>query len=275
MGAELGDNLVYGASGPPSRQSSAALEATWTLPAYPDPRALELGLGGSVLARADGAGGSPYTWGYDSWGAMASGLVGLARTGPRGDAEHLSGPRPCLSYDDYELGTMTDKIEAELVASYDRFPLKLDLWGAWASESILRLDSTSSVFSSDRRPAYLEYQTYDESSERALEEGCLDWQLADLAIHHNVLDIYFNRVLFDVGGRAAYFDDTFLSSAYARISFDTAAAVGMAAGELRLFGEFFYRLNEATPLKAIGFHFYLQATSDDSTWIRPAKGIFE
>jgi hypothetical protein len=274
LGADLADTLSYGASGPPSRLSSADAAATWMLPAYPDSRALELGLGGSVLVRADGASGSPYSWGRDGWGAVASGLAAWLGRIPAAMPSTYRG-LDLVCYDDYELGTGTDKLEGELVASYDRFPLKLDLWGAWASASILRLDSTSQVFTADRRPAYCEYQAYDESSVRSLAEGCLDWQLADLAIHHNVLDIYFNRVLFDIGGRAAYFDDTFLSSAYARISFDTAAAVGMAAGGLRLFGELFYRFNETSPLKALGLRFYFQATSDDRTWIRPLKGGFE
>ena len=257
----LGDHLVYGASGPPERQSSATLSGSLELPVSPSPRAALLGLGGGVLARGDGAGGSPYAWGYSGWNATASGLVGWEGRIP-GIATGTSRGLDLLSYHDLDLASSTYKTEEHLVAAYDRVPFRLDLWGAWASSPILKLDATSTVFSADRRPAYVEYETLDSGSSDLLVEGTLDYRLADQAIHSNVLDLYFNRMLVDIGVRGAYFQAGLLESAFARLSFDIAAAQGMVYGGARAFGEVFARLDGSSINQAIGFSLGFRLDAD-------------
>jgi hypothetical protein len=248
----LGDHLVYGASGPPERQSSATLSGSLELPASPSPRAALLGLGGGVLTRGDGTSGSPYAWGYSGWNATASGLVGWEGRIP-GIAVATSRGLDLLSYHDLDLASLTYKTEEHLVAAYDRVPFRLDLWGAWASSPILKLDATSTVFSADRRPAYVEYESLEGGSSDLLVEATLDYRLADQTIHSNVLDLYFNRMLVDIGLRGAYFQAGLLESAFARLSFDIAAAQGMVFGGARVFGEVFARLDGSPIDQAIGF----------------------
>jgi len=154
LGARLGDNLVYGSSGPPERQSSASLTATLPLPLFPSPRYASLGLGGTVFDRSDGEGGSAYGWAYSGWNATASALLGWFGRIPGVEASTARGI-DLVSYHDFDVASRTYKTEEHLVASLDRAPLRLDLWGAWASSPILRLDSASPVFSADRRPATL------------------------------------------------------------------------------------------------------------------------
>jgi hypothetical protein len=267
----LGDQLVYGASGPPERQSSATVSASLDLPASPSPRAAVLGLGGGLLFRGDGASGSPYTWGYSGWNATASGLAGWEGRIP-GIATGTSRGLDLLSYHDFDLASSTYKTEAQLVAAYDRVPIRLDLWGAWASSPILKLDATSTVFSADRRPAYVEYETLDSGSSDLLVEGTLDYRLADQAIHTNVLDLYFNRVLVDIGFRGAYFQAGLLESAFARLSLDIAAAQGMAYGGAAVFGEVFARLDGSPIDQAIGFRLGFRLDSLASVSSSPPLG---
>lgn len=266
----LGDNLVYGASGPPERQSSATLVGTLRLPASPYPRAALLGLGGGALARGNGASGSPYAWAYSGWSATASGLVGWEGRLP-GVAVSTSRGIDLLSYHDLDIASLTYKSETQLVAAYDRIPFRLDIWGAWASSSILKLDATSTVFPSDRRPPYVEYQTLNTGSSDLLIEGTLAYRLADQAIHTNLLDLYFNRMLVDIGFRGAYFQDGFLGSCFARLSLDLAAAQGMAYGGARAFGEAYARLDGSSFEKAIGFRFGYQLGVDQGTPLRAAS----
>jgi hypothetical protein len=268
LGASAEDNLVYGAVGAPERQSSASLSATLSLPVFPSPRRATLGLGGSVLDRADGEGGSPYAWNYKGWNATASALVGWLGRVP-GVAASTSRGLDLVSYHDLDIASLAYKTEAHLVASYDRAPIRLEIWGAWASSPILKLDSTSTVFSGDRRPAYAEYEALDVSSSNLLAEGAIAYRLANQAIHSNVLDLYFNRLLIDVGFRGAYFRNEMLGSSFARLSFDLAAADGMAAGGLRVFGEAFVRLNVSSSNDIFGWRLGLQLDTDSGT---PMKG---
>lgn len=266
----LGDNLVYGASGPPERQSSAALACSLWLPASPYPRATLLGLGGSALARGDGAGGSPYAWAYSGWNATVSALVGWEGRIP-GVAVSTSRGIDLLSYHDMDLASLTYKSETQLVATYDRIPLRLDIWGAWASSSILKLDATSAVFASDRRPPYVEYETLNTGSSDLLIEGTLAYRLADQALHTNVLDLYFNRMLVDVGFRGVYFQNGVLDSCFARLSLDLAAAQGLAYGSARAFGEIYARLDGSALVEAIGFRLGYQLSVDEGTPLRAAS----
>ena len=259
----LGDNLVYGASGPPERQSSASLFASLDLPSTPLPRAAVLGLGGGVLTRGEGAGGSPYSWGYTGWNATASGLAGWEGRLP-GVAVSTSRGIDILSYHDLDAASLTYKTEAQLVAAYDRVPIRLDLWGAWAGSPILKLDSTSTIFSADHRPAYVEYEALDTGSSDLLVEGTLAYRLADQAIHTNILDLYFNRLLVDIGFRGAYFQDEILESSFARLSLDIAGAQGLAYAGARIFGEVFARLDGSSFVDAIGFRLGLQLVAQDS-----------
>ena len=263
----LGDNLVYGASGPPERQSSASLFASLDLPSTPLPRAAVLGLGGGVLTRGEGAGGSPYSWGYTGWNATFSGLAGWEGRIP-GVAVSTSRGIDILSYHDLDAASLTYKTEARLVAAYDRVPIRLDLWGAWASSPVLKLDSTSTVFSADHRPPYVEYETLDTGSSNLLIEGTLAYRLADQAIHTNILDLYFNRLLVDIGFRAAYFQTEALDSAFARLSLDIAGAQGLAYAGARIFGEAFARLDQSVSAASFGFRLGYQLDADSGTPLR-------
>ena len=149
------------------------------------------------------------------------------------------------------LASLTYKSETQLVATYDRIPLRLDIWGAWASSSILKLDATSAVFASDHRPPYVEYETLNTGSSDLLIEGTLAYRLADQALHTNVLDLYFNRMLVDVGFRGVYFQNGVLDSCFARLSLDLAAAQGLAYGSARAFGEIYARLDGSALVEAI------------------------
>jgi hypothetical protein len=264
----IGDNLVYGASGPPERQSSASLSASLGLSVSPSPREMVIGLGGTVLDRGDGESGSPYTWGYSGWNATASGLLGWEGRLP-GAAVSTSRGIDVLSYHDLDIASLAYKTEDQLVAAYDRVPLRLDIWGAWATSSILKLDATSTVFSSDRRPAYVEYETLNTESSNLLVEGTLDYRLADQAIHTNLLDLYFNRLLVDIGGRGAYFQNTVLSSVFARLSFDLAAAQGRLYGDVRVFSEIFARLDVSSPNDIVGWRLGCRISTDAGTSLRP------
>ena len=260
----LGDNLVYGASGPPERQSSASLFASLDIPSTPFPRAAVLGLGGGALTRGNGEDGSPYSWGYTGWNASVSGLLGWKGRLP-GVAVSTSRGIDILSYHDLDAASLTYKTEAQLVAAYDRLPLRLDIWGAWAGSPILKLDSTSPVFSADHRPAYVEYESLDGGSSDLLVEGTLAYRLADQAIHTNILDLYLNRTLIDVGLRGAYFQNEILNSCFARLSFDIAAAQGLIDFEgFRIFGEVFARLDGSSFIDAIGLRLGLEIVAADT-----------
>jgi hypothetical protein len=237
----LGDNLVYGQAGPPERRSSGSLDATLSLPFFPSSSDLLFGLGGSILGRADSqdpeaTDGSPYLWDYLGWDGTASAVVGWYGRIP-GVAKSASRGVDFLSYHDLALTSLAYKTEAHLVAAYDEVPIRLDLWGAWANAPILNLASTSKVFAGDRRPAYVEFATNHTASSDLLVEGCLDYRLVDQAMHVNLLDLYFNRVLLDVGCRGAYFNEEALASTFARISVDTGVAGGMLAANWRFFVE--------------------------------------
>jgi hypothetical protein len=270
----LGDNLIYGASGPPQRQSSASIAASLTLPASPYPRATLLGLGASAFVRGDGESGSPYAWGYSGWNATASGLVGWEGRLP-GTAISTSRGVDFLSYNDLDIASRTYKTEAHLIAAYDAVPVRLDLWGAWARSPILKLDSTSEVFSSDHRPPYVEYATLDTGNSDLLVEGTAAYRIADQAIHANLLDLYFNRLLIDIGLRGAYFQDQVLDSCFARLSLDIAAAQGLAYGGARVFAEVYARLEGTSQSELYGWQIGIQTNADAGTWIRPGKGGLE
>jgi hypothetical protein len=242
----LGDRLVYGASGPPERQSIGRIFADLSVPASPYPREAVLGIEGSYILRGEGESGSPYSWGYSGWNATASASLGWRGFLP-GVAKNSARGLGFMSYHDFDMATLNYKTEAQLVAAIDSPSARLELWGAWATSPIMRLDSTSSVFSSDRRPAYVEYGALREGRESLVAEGAITYRLADQAIHANVLGLYFNRMLVDAGFRGAYFGDLLLSSAFARISFDLGAAAGLAAASIRVFGEGFARLSETDP----------------------------
>jgi len=257
----LGDRLVYGAEGAPERQSSASLDAKLRLPLYPGERALVFGLGGEALSRAEGEEGSPYGWDRSGRNATASAYTGWEGI-LSGSAKDSGRGFDILSYHDLDIASREYKTEAHLAAAIESPSLRLDLWGAWASEPILRLDSTSSVFSSDRRPAYAEYESLREGEAEKLFEGALSFRLADQAIHANLLDLYFNRILVDLGCRGAYFRGEALSSAFARISLDIGAARGMAAGVLRLFAEGFERFSGRDSDSAFGWRLGIGASTD-------------
>lgn len=268
LSASAEDGLVYGSSGPPERQSSASLSATLPLPAFPGPRRAALGLGGSVFNRAEGEGGSPYSWDYRGWNATASALAAWYGRLP-GIGKSTARGIDLASYHDLDLASLAYKSEARLVASLDRLPLRLDLWGAWASSPILRLDATSEVFTADRRPAYVEYGSRTSEASAYLAEGTLAYRLADQPIHAGILGLYFNRLLIDVGIRGAWFREEALGSSFARLSLDLAAAEGMAAGGLRAFGEAFARFNVPSSADIVGWRLGIQLDTGAGT---PMKG---
>jgi hypothetical protein len=267
LGARLGDNLVYGSSGPPERQSSASLTATLPLPLFPSPRYASLGLGGTVFDRSDGEGGSPYAWAYSGWNATASAFALLFGRIPGAAASTARGI-DIVGYYDLDLASLVYKAEGRVTASCDRVPLRLDIWGAWAPSPILRLDSTSSVFTADRRPAYVEYGSLVDSSSGLLVEGTIACRLADEAIHSSVLGLYLNRLLVDAGFRGAWFRDEALSSSFARISLDLAAAQGMAAAGLRAYGEVFARFSVSSPRDMLGWRLGILLDADSGTPVK-------
>jgi hypothetical protein len=254
----LADHLAYGSSGPPERQSSASLQASLALPLFPDPRRAILGLGASLLDRAEGSSGSPYAWAYRGPGLAASAWLGALGRLP-GVAADSSRGLDLVSYHDLDLASGLYKSEAQVVLAIERPSLRLELWGAWASGDILSLDSRSTVFAADRRPAYAEYQDSRVGVARYLAEGELSWRLADQAIHSRVLDLYLNRLLVDLGYRAAWFEAYYLESGFARLSMDLAAGLGAAGGlGLRAFAEAFARLSEAAPEGVWGWRLGIQ-----------------
>lgn len=261
---QAGDNLVYGLYGAPERQSSASISASLSLPSFPYSRGFALGLGASILGRAEAsaAGGTPYAWTYSARGGAAS--AALAWSGrDYGAAKSASRGLELRSYHDLAFPSLQYKTEGHLVAAYDRVPLRLDIWGAWATAPILRLDSTSPVFASDRRPEYVEYGELDSSSAGALVEGSLGYRLFDQAIHTDILGLYFNRILVDLGYRGAYLNETFHASSFVRASLDLGAALGMAAGQARLFGEGFVRLDPSlSAMQLLGARFGYQTSAD-------------
>jgi hypothetical protein len=251
--AKAADHLVYAMTGAPERQTTGSLETTLTLPLYPSSSALVFGLGGTILGRADGEDPeainvSPYAWDYLGWDGTASAVAGW-KGRIAGVAKSASRGFDFLTYHDFAFGSLSYKAEAHLVASYDRVPLRLDVWGAWANAPILDLASSSEVFASDRRPAYAEFATLSEKDplygirSDFLVEGSLAYRLADQAMHANLLGLYFDRVLVDVGYRGAYFSDTVLSSSFLRLSVDAGAALGRVAGVFRFFCESYVRLS--------------------------------
>ena len=257
-----GDTLAYGASGPPERQSSGQLLASLSLPIFPTPRRAILGLGGTLLARARGTAGSPYTWPVQPPTASASAYVGWLGRVP-GTAANSSRGIDLVSYHDLDPGRLFYKTEAQLVLATDRVPLRLDLWGAWANRDILSLASTSGVFAADHRPAYTEYQDSRTGTSGLLAEGNASWRLADQAIHSSVLDLYLNRLLIDTGFRGAYFQAEFLASFYARLSLDVAAGIGALGGVgVRAFAEGFARLSETRANGIFGLRLGIQTNTD-------------
>jgi hypothetical protein len=269
LSSYFGDNLVYGALGPPERQSAASLSASLALPVFPSPRYAALGLAGTVLARARGASGSPYAWAYDKdLSASLSGFIGWFGRIP-GAAKSTSRGIDIVSYHDLDIASQTYKTEAQLVLASDAMPLRLDLWGAWASLPILYLDSSSAVFSADWRPAYFEYQDTHTDKTDLIAEGNAAWRIADQAIHSSLLDLYFNRLLIDLGYRGAYFEGGYLQSCYARLSLDIAAGVGDLGGVgLRVFAEAFARLSELDTNRRFGWRLGIQTSADAGTALR-------
>jgi hypothetical protein len=262
--ASLQDGLVYPASGSPARQSLASVEADLSLPVFPIPRKFVLALGGQGLARAQGTEDSPYFWAYSRLGAAASAIAGYKGRVP-GAAKGSTRGVDIISYHDMDIGSSVYKAEAHATATLDEPSLRLELWGAWATEPILRLDSTSSVFSADRRPAYVEYQSLETGSYSLIAEGCFSLNLAREPVHADVLGLYFNRLLVDSGCRGAYVSgdrEAFLSSAFARLSLDVGAAAGAAAGSVRTYVEGYVRLDGSELADAIGLAIGLQLDLD-------------
>jgi hypothetical protein len=273
LSGSLGDNLIYGTVGAPERQSSASLSASLSLPRFPSPRGIAFGLGGSVLGRADEESGSPYGWGYSAWDGAISAALGLYGR-VYGTATSTSRGLDLISYHDVEIDGLAYKTETHLIAAYDIFPLRLDVWGAWANKPILKLDATSEVFSSDRRPAYVEYAALDTSSSDLLVEGTLAYRLADQAIHTNILDVYFDRMLIDIGCRGSYSQAAVHSSSFARVSLDVGAAQGMLLATPRLFGEGFVRLDSSLAEdQRFGFQIGFQTSADAGTSMRSPQSL--
>jgi hypothetical protein len=125
-------------------------------------------------------------------------------------------------------------------------PIRLDAWGAWASESILEVDAKGEVFTSDRRPSYYEYETMESASS-------------------DLLGLYFNRLLIDLGLRGAYFPGEALSSSFLRLSLDLGAAFGALPVAARFFGEAFARFNVSDSEDIFGWRLGLLFDSDSGT----------
>ena len=258
------DSLVYLPSGAPIRQSTASAEADFFLPVFPIPRKFAFSLGGQGLARSYGTDGSPYSWERSRFGAAAAALFGYKGRVP-GSATGSTRGVDIMSYHDIDIGSATYKTEAHVTASLDGPSLRLDLWGAWATDPILKLDSTSPIFSGDRRPAYAEYQSIVTDSYSLIVEGTFSLNLANQPIHADLLGLYFNRLLLDAGCRGASVSgsqDALYSSAFARLSLDVGAAEGAAAGSARVFAEGFARLDGGELADAVGYRFGLQLSTD-------------
>lgn len=262
----LGDTLVYGATAVLERQSSASLQASLALPVFPSPRMASLGLGLNLLARARAAGGSPYAWPYEAPALSASAVAAWLGRIP-GAAKSSSRGLDLTSYHDLDLGSRIYKTEAALTLAWDALPVRLDLWGAWANARILSLDAQSPVFSADRRPPYVEYEgiTGPASGPASLlAEGSAALRLADLGLHTNLLGLYLNRFLLDLGYRGAWTESAYLQSSFLRLSLDSAAGIGAlgSALRLRLFAEAFARLSVADPNQVLGWRLGFQTSTD-------------
>ena len=261
IAASLGDSLVYGSSSRPERQSSLSLQTGVDLPALPGPRMASLGLGASLLARSRGEAASPYAWSYDSPAVALSGTAAWLGRIP-GAAVGSSRGLDLVSYHDYDLASRSYKTEAQATLAWDEVPIRLDLWGAWAGGSILSLDSQSPVFAADKRPPYFEYETWPGRS-TMLAQGSAAWRIANQGIHANILGLYFNRFLLDLGYRGAWFEAAYLQSCFARLSLDLAAGLGAAGGVgLQVFAEGFARLSEGDPGRSLGIRIGLQTNLD-------------
>jgi hypothetical protein len=268
----LADGLRYGASDRPERLSSASASASLALPLFPRPRAIRLGLGGEVFARASGTSDSPYGWGYAEPGAVAS-LYAAWKGRTIGPYKSSGRGLDLIGYYDLELDEATSKVETDLIASLDRPALRLDLWAAWADHPILRLDSTSKVFSSDRRPSYYEYADSGRGAADLCVQGTASWRLADQPIRSEILGLYLNRLLLDSGYRGAYFDGEYLQSCFARASLDLSAGVGaLGAVGFRIFAEAFARLDGGAPADALGFRLGGTLRGDLGPTLRPGAG---
>jgi hypothetical protein len=268
----ISDGLSYGASGPPERLTMAAASASLNLPLFPGARSISLGIGGQAFAFAGGAAGSPYEWTYAEPGAVASAYAGW-RGRTIGPWQSSGRGLDFTSYHDLELGAMTYKTEGRLTVSYDRPALGMDLWGAWANAAILKLDSTSRVFASDRRPSYYEYADSGRGTADYSVQGTAWWRLADQPIRAGVLGLYLNRLILDAGYRGAYFKDEYLHSCFARASLDVSTGVGAAgAVGLRLFAEAFARLDGRAFEEAVGFRLGGTLRGDGAPSLRPAAG---
>jgi hypothetical protein len=268
----LADGLRYGASGPPERLTSAAASASLALPLFPGPRAIRLGLGGEVFARAAGSSGSPYGWPYGEPSAVAS---AYAAWKGRTVGQWMSSGRglDLIGYYDFALDGATSKVEADLVASIDRPALRLDLWAAWSDLPILRLDSTSAVFSSDRRPSYYEYADSGRGAAALSVQGTASWRLADQPIRSEILGLYLNRLLLDSGYRGACFGGEYLQSCFARASLDISTGAGaLGAVGFRVFAEAFARLDGSAPADAAGFRLGGTLRGDLGPTMRPGAG---
>ena len=258
----VGDTLAYGASGPPQRQTLGQARASLSLPLWPYPRQVLLGLGGSVLARAYGTGGSPYSWPVGAPSVAASAQAGWLGRIPGASTDATRGI-DLVSYHDLDIRTQTYKTEAKLVLATDTLPLRLDLWGAWANAGILSLDSTGPVFATDHRPAYAEYQTLRTGAAPMLAEGNGWCRVVDQSVGSSVLGLYVQRLILDAGLRGAYFKEEFLSSCYARVSLDLAVGVGALGGlGLRAFAEGFARLSETNGARILGWRLGIQTNAE-------------
>jgi hypothetical protein len=249
----LEDTLSYASSGPPERHSSASLSMSLSIPLFPSPRSAVFGAGATVFARARGPSDSPYLWPYDGWGSAFSAWAGLDLRKTSSWNGRMDGLK-LMSYHDLAPGIAAYKTEANLVYSLRRPALGLDLWAAWANMNILRLDATSPVFSSDRRPEYVEYAALDLEAEDWAVQGSTSWRIVDQTVNSEFLGLYLNRLLLDTGYRAEYFGGAYLDSVFARLSLDVSTPLGAFGGiGMRLFGEVFMRLDGSPPENALGW----------------------
>ena len=259
---QAGDRLVYGSSDRPERQTEASVLANLDLPLYPAPRALVLGLGGSGLLRAAGGGNDPYTWNYAGPEYLASAYIGYLGRVP-GKAWNTARGLDLVSYHDYALTSGVYKAEAELKLSAELLPIDLALWGAWADEPILSLDSTSPVFAGDRRPAYVEYRDAGRPAQDLLAQGDISLHLFSQGVYASLLDLYVRRLNLDAGYRGAWFGGEYLHSAYARLSLDLGLPLGAGGGlGLRAFCEGFARLSPDASEEVFGWTLGLDLGGD-------------
>ncbi len=260
----LGDSLVYSSADYPERQSSASLAAHVGLPLYPGTRSLELGLGGSFLLRAAGGEGSPYSWAYAEPEYVGSAWLGLYGRVP-GRAWESARGLDVTSWHDLAVESSVYKTEAQVLLSADALPLRLELWGAWATGRILGLDASSAVFAADRRPAYVEYQDLAADRESLLAQGDLSLRLAAQRIGADVLGLYLRRLVVDAGYRGAYVSGGYLQSCYGRLSLDLGLGFGATGGlPLRAYAEGFARLSDLAAGERLGWRLGIGLGGDGS-----------